>query len=242
MTMRLTTVVIALAVAGSAAGAQRVSDAEIAGMANMQRAGWKVANGKPLRVQYQLYDRLVSLALPKTYVATYQEEKSGQFIAEFAPDGETTDTWTRLVTVRALHGLGGAPVASDAVADKLFNPRVCTNGPIYRNFGERPFAPGITVTTIALGCASLPDGAYPAALKGAGEQDFAWLFRDATNFYAVKSSFRGAPWPVGKPPIPVADADRQLALLGPIQLCAADAPDEPCKTNLLLEKARRGLK
>jgi hypothetical protein len=228
--------------AGGAATAQQVPDSEIAEMAKMQRDQWPKTDGKPVRIQFQLFERLISIALPHHFLPSYQEQQGGAFIAEFAPDGESTATWTHLVTLRALHGLGRAPVSSEVVADRLFNPRVCINGPLYKNFGERQFQPGIKVTTIALGCAALPVGAYPEAMAGAGEQDFVWLFRDETNFYAVKWSVRGAPWPVGQPPIPLAAAERELAALGPVQLCADAASEEPCKTNLLLERARRGAK
>ena len=236
--MRLLATALLIAVNG-AAGAQEMGSAEIESIADLQRQAWKQSPAKPLRRVMPLFDRVIAFDVPRNFVVSYQAQSPRHFIQELAPDGERTETWTKLVTVGSLRGAGAAPTTTAALADRLFNPRACTTGPIYRVLGERVFAPGVKVTTISLGCASLPRGAYPAALAGAGEQDFVWLFRDATNVYTLKYSIRGKPWPVGRPPIPVADAERQLAVFGKVQLCTQNAPDAVCKQVMIFNIARK---
>jgi hypothetical protein len=235
---------IALAVALAAAvplQAQELPAADIAAIATAQARVWKTST-KPIREVLPLFGRTIAFDLPRPLVLSYQVQSPRQFLQESAPVGESSDTWTRLVTVNAFANASKTPLTSPAIADQLFRPRACSTGAIYENLGERDFAPGVRVTTLSIGCASLPAGAYPAALAGAGEQDFAWMFRDATNIYTLKLSVRGKPWPVGRPPIPPGSAEKQLAVLGTVLLCAPGATDLPCRTVEGFNVARRSAK
>ena len=236
-------VLAGIVMAAIPATAQEAPAAQIAAQADMMRKTWRTGDGRPASLQLRLFDRLLSFMLPTSFVITYQAQSPNQFLVEYAPDGEGSADWTRLVTIRALKNIGAAPYTSGSIADRLFNPREsCPTGPLYRNLGERAYAPGITVTTIALGCASLPKGAYPDALAGAGEQDFVWLFRDSNNYYALKYSVRGPAWPIDEPPIPLADANRQLARFSKVLLCSAAEDDPVCNRLLAFETARKSTK
>ena len=61
------------------------------------------------------------------------------------------------------------------------------------------------------GCASLPAGAYPEALSGAGEQDFIIIFRDGETIYTLNYAERGASFKGKNPPHKNADAERILS-------------------------------
>ncbi|WP_419815469.1 hypothetical protein [Glacieibacterium sp.] len=221
--------------------AQELPPAQVASIAAAQTAAWK-GSAKPVREIVPLFGRTLAFDLPRPFVLSYQVQSPRQFLQESAPIGERSENWTRLATVNAFANAGRSPTSTADLSEQLFRPRACTTGPIYQNLGEREFAPGIKVTTVSIGCASLPPGAYPAALAGAGEQDFAWLFRDATNVYTLKLSVRGKPWPAGRPPIPPASAEKQLAVFGNVLLCAPDATDLPCRTVESFNVARRSAK
>lgn len=236
----LTLAIAGLAIAAVPGSAQEMPANQIAARADRMRQAWAQGDGKPEPFQLRLYQRLLRFNLPAGFLITYQAQSPNQVLIEYAPDGEGVADWTRLLTIRALKDVGAASYTSGAIADRMFNPRqTCPSGPLYRNLGERAFAPGVTVTTIALGCASLPKGAYPEALSGAGEQDFVWLFRDADNYYALKYSLRGPAWPIDEPPIALADAEGQLARFGTVLLCAATDTDPACKDILAMETTRK---
>lgn len=225
--------------AAAPAAAQQVPAEQIAAQAEAMRQLWRNTAGKPVNLQLPLFGAMLRFSLPAQYLIKFQGETPDQFLVEYAPDGQSLEDWQSLLTVRAWRGIGAANMTSAAVADRLFHPRKdCPEDPVYRTLGEKPLAAGVTITTVAFGCAALPKGAYPAAQAGAGEQDFLWLLRDSENFYAIKFSQRGPAWQVDEPPIPLAEAEAQLARFGPPLLCAAAEPAPGCADVLALQGGR----
>ena len=113
----------------------------------------------------------------------------------------------------------------------------------------KQFALGLLLASLPLHAQELP-AAQVASIAAA--QAGAWtssakpvrevmpLFgRDATNSYTPKLSVRGGPWPVGRPPIPPASAEKQLAAFGTVLLCAPSAIDQPCRPVESFNVARR---
>lgn len=133
-------------------------------------------------------------------VKTTDRNNGTNVLVEYVPRGQNVGNWTRMATVQAYRGLGASATPTAAIARQAFYPASCRAGPIYRDFGEQTVAPGMRRTLVAIGCASLPEGAYPQALKGAGEQDFIMIFRDAETVYTLNYAERGAPFAGKAPP------------------------------------------
>lgn len=161
--------------------------------------------------QVPLFARMLNFRLPADMVKVTDRNNGTNVLIEFVPKGQTVGNWTRMVTVQAYRGLGASPTPTAAIARQAFYPASCRNGPIYRDFGEQQRSPGMRRTLVAIGCASLPAGAYPQALKGAGEQDFIMIFRDAETIYTLNYAERGAPFAGKSPPRDVARAGEILA-------------------------------
>lgn len=150
-----------------------------------------------------LFERTLAFNLPDGMVEANNRNDGTNVLIEYVPSGETLGNWTRLVTIQAYRGLGRSAASTADIARQAFYPAACRVGPIYRDSGERVLANGLKRSLIANGCASLPAGAYPQALLGAGEQDFILLFRDDETIYALNYAVRGAPFMAGRPPVAV---------------------------------------
>ena len=168
-----------------------------------------------------LLGRTLTFRLPAGFVEALNRNNGTNVLIEYVPRGETVTNWTRLVTIQAYRGLGASPRTTADIARQAFYPAACRNGPIYRDGGERPFSPGVRRSFVANGCASLPPGAYPAALAGAGEQDFIMVFRDAQSIYTLNYAVRGTPFGGTAPPNPVEQGEALLReVFGPVTLSA----------------------
>ena len=166
-----------------------------------------------------LFGKTLSFTLPQGMERATNQNNGTNVLIEYLPAGETFGDWTRLVTIQAYRGLGKDPRATAEIARQAFYPAACKVGPIYIDLGEKTVAPGLKRTFVVDGCASLPAGAYPQALKGAGEQDFILIFRDGETIYTLNYAERGKPFQGKAPPRPNADAEKILAeMFGPITL------------------------
>jgi len=177
------------------------------------------AHARP--VQVPVLELTLSFNLPDGMAEVTNRNNGTNVLIEYVPRGETTANWTRMVTIQAYRGLGRSSASSGDIARQAFYPAACRVGPIYRDGGERILASGMKRSVIANGCASLPAGAYPRALKGAGEQDFILMFRDADSIYTLNYAVRGAPFAGKRPPVPVETGEALLRqVLGEVSLTA----------------------
>lgn len=98
-----------------------------------------------------------------------------------------------MITIQAYRGLGASSRSSADIARAAFYPAGCKVERIYQYAGEHVMPNGIKRSFVTNGCSSLPANAYPQAMKGAGEQDFIYMFRDGQTVYTVNYAVRGAP-------------------------------------------------
>lgn len=157
-----------------------------------------------------LYGRTLTFTLPADMVRANGKDNGTNQLIEYVPKGETVANWTRLVTIQAYRGLGTSPQPTAQIARQAFYPAACKVGPIYQDNGEKALGGGLKRTLVLNGCASLPPGAYPEALAGAGEQDFILIFRDSDTIYTLNYAVRGKPFAGKAPPIALATAETLL--------------------------------
>lgn len=179
------------------------------------------AQAAPTTVREPLFGRTLHFTLPAGFETATRRQNGTHLLIEFVPRGETVINWTRMVTIQAYRGLGQSPLPSAAIARQAFYPAACKHGPVYRDGGERILANGDKRSIIANGCASLPAGAYPKALRGAGEQDFILMLRDAETVYTLNYAVRGATFAGKWPPIDPASGETVLRqMFGDARLAA----------------------
>ena len=142
----------------------------------------------------------LSFVLSSEFVRVTDKNNGTNVLIEYVPRGQSVANWTRMVTVQAYRGLGASLAPTAEIARQAFYPAACRVGPIYHDDGAMAVRKGLTLSVIANGCASLPAGAYPKALKGAGEQDFIMMFRDANTIYTLNYAERGKPFTGKAPP------------------------------------------
>lgn len=186
----------------------------------------------------RLHERVMGFHLPAGFRALTPQGNDRQFLMEIVPQGEAVENWTRLITIRATHGIR-ADLSSADIARKVFDPTSCTQGHLYRDFGERKVEGALKLSVLAIGCGALPPGAYPAALTGAGEQDFIFMFRDDDAIYTLNYAVRGAAFSGDRPPIDPASAEAVLrAQFGAVHVCAT-AAEPGCTDIIAVDTARR---
>jgi hypothetical protein len=161
-------------------------------------------------VSTPLFGRILSFRLPAQMVLTTDKRNDTHVLMEYIPKGQTVANWTRMVTIQAYRGLGASTRTSADIAKSAFFPAACVKGPIYRNQGEKVMTKNLKRSIIVNGCASLPVGAYPKVMAGAGEQDFIMMFRDADTIYALNYAVRGAPFHGKSPPVDITTAEEIL--------------------------------
>ena len=161
------------------------------------------ADAQGAKTKVPLFGRTLSFQLPAGMVVANNKRNDTHVLIEYVPKGETLGNWTRLVTVQAYRGLGAAQETTSSIARRAFDPSACKIGPIYRDGGEHRMTAEVTRSIIANGCASLPKGAYPKALAGAGEQDFIYVFRDRETIYTLNYAVRGPTFNGKAPPVAV---------------------------------------
>lgn len=184
-------------------------------------AGAAQADSRPAvaKTSILLFERTLSFRLPSGFVEVINNNNGTNILIEYVPRGETVANWTQMVTIQAYRGLGTSPRSTAHIAQQAFYPAACKIGPIYHDGGEQAWVNGIKRTIIANGCASLPAGAYPKALKGAGEQDFIYIFRDADTIYTLNYAVRGKSFAGKAPPVGVANGATVLQqMFGDVQL------------------------
>lgn len=183
----------------------------LAGFAAAALAALPVTAAPPPGAQrVALIGRTLTFRLPAGFVEVVNRSNGTNVLIEYVPRGENVTNWSRMVTIQAYRGLGASPRTTADIARQAFYPAACRNGPIYSDSGERVYTAGVRRSIVANGCASLPAGAYPAALAGAGEQDFIMVFRDAQSIYTLNYAVRGAAFAGKAPPIPVARGEAYL--------------------------------
>jgi len=166
-----------------------------------------------------LFGKTLHFNLPQGFTRATNNNNGTNLLIEYLPAGETFANWTKLITIQAYRGLGSDPRTTAEIARSAFYPAACKIGPIYLDLGEKTISPGMKRSYITNGCASLPAGAYPQALKGAGEQDFLMIFRDGQTIYTLNYAERGKPFQAKTPPRPNADAEKILTqIFGPVTL------------------------
>ena len=209
-------------------------------LASLSLAGFATASTEapPTNFVIRLYARVLGFHLPAGFRAVAPHSDGRQFLMEIVPEGETVENWTRLITIRATRGIP-ADLASADIAKRVFDPASCTQGHLYRDFGERKVEGSLRLSVLAIGCGALPPGAYPAALSGAGEQDFILMFRDDDAIYTLNYAVRGAPFSGDHPPIDPALAEATLrAQFGTARVCAT-ASETGCTDIIAADSARR---
>ncbi len=164
----------------------------------------------PGETRIPLFGRTLAFQLPKDFVQVHNANNGTNVLIEYVPRGETVANWTRMVTVQAYRGLGASPRSSADIAQQAFAVPACRIGPIYHYIPEKNVSKTLRRSIIVNGCASLPAGAYPKALAGAGEQDFILMFRDAQTIYTLNYAVRGAPFSGKPPPVKLEDAETFL--------------------------------
>jgi hypothetical protein len=179
----------------------------VAGLALSLLALPQIVAAKGTLETVPLYGRTLSFTLPANMVRANDKDDGTSRLIEYVPKGETFANWTRLVTIQAYRGLGAAPATTAEIARQAFYPAACTIGLIYQDNGEKALGGGLKRTLVLNGCASLPPGAYPEALAGAGEQDFILIFRDSDTIYTLNYAVRGKPFAGKAPPIALATAE-----------------------------------
>lgn len=138
-----------------------------------------------------LFARTLVFKLPAGFVLANEKRNDTHVLIELVPQGEGLANWKRMITIQAYRGLGASSLSSAQIARQAFYPAACKKEPLYRDQGEKAFGPKLKRSIIVNGCASLPPGAYPKALAGAGEQDFIMMFRDADTIYTLNYAVRG---------------------------------------------------
>ena len=210
--MKLLLALTALALAASPAAADPGADAA-APMAKMTRQLWKQPGLNKMTTVQQVWTRTVAFDLPKPFVPSWRAQGPANYTVEYIPDGETSERWTRMITVSGTIAAGAARMGDAALATAVFGRAACP-GYVYRDLGPTTRAP-LGYRSIVIGC-----GAEGAA---GSERAVIAMFHDAQTMWTIQYAERGAL---------TAGFERQaatkLARLAPMLTCRKDDRSPAC--------------
>lgn len=148
--------------------------------ADMMRQTWRTQKGYTVFVVQQVYNRVVSLKLPRPFIIANRAQTPGFSIMEFVPDGQDVHNWTQMITVTGRLGAGAARI-DDVQLAALLEPKGCP-GKVFQDLGPTPSLDGVSGRFIVIGCgAADQDGSERAAIA---------VFRDTDNSWTVQYAER----------------------------------------------------
>ena len=210
--MRLLIALAALALAASPAAADPGADAA-APMAKVTRQLWKRPGLDKMTTVQQVWTRTVGFDLPRPFVPSWRAQGPANYTVEYIPDGETSERWTRMITVSGTIAAGAARMGDAALASAVFGRAACP-GYVYRDLGSST-RPTLGYRSLVIGC-----GAEGSA---GSERAVIAMFHDAQTMWTVQYAERGAL---------TAGFERQaaakLARLAPMLTCRKDDRSPAC--------------
>lgn len=140
-------------------------------------------------------------------------------VTELIPDGETSDNWSRRVTIQAFRGVAmTVPTFLDQVVQKTAG--VCDGAAA----GQASLG---TVSGAEAGSRTVACGRYKG--DGKGSYTLFYVIRGREAFYVVSRSWRGAPFPAGSTPVPADELAGWAAYVNALDLCDTKDPQRPCR-------------
>ena len=186
-----------------------------------------------------LFRRVFDFNVAAGFTPQPLQRNDKEVLVEFLQNGETFDTWTRLVTVRGFRGIGASPASTREIAAQLFDPKPCGKSGSLFVGPEQTVTGTLRRTVVTISCGRSSGTVYPGEKAGGGEQDFLYVFRDNLHVYTLQYAMRGPAF--DKPPIDPARAEAILTeQFGDVRLCAS--ADEPGCKRAMDFAATRGFK
>ncbi len=103
-----------------------------------------------------VYAQLVAFAAPAGFHAGFEAEKSGNYILELIPAGETVDDWTQMITVTGGHGVAQKVTVLDAgTAIAQGYQGACPDSFAARSFPAPAVKGAVSAFSGYLGCGSV---------------------------------------------------------------------------------------
>lgn len=159
----------------------------------------------------------------------YEAKNDRQMIAEFVPQGETVQNWTRMITFSAFKGTGAAPMSTAEMQQRFFNTaNGCEVANFSRVIASGRLADGTEYNLSSNGCGSTAAGGYPGAVSGRGEQFIALLLRDADNVAVLQYAERGEGFGADSPPIADESVEAVMSRFRSIAFCRGKAVTGDC--------------
>lgn len=199
-------------------------------------AAQSAAAPEPNHVVMPLLKRVLDFHIDATFAPQPLQRNATTVLLEFLVEGETFENWRRLVTVRALRGLGASTTSTKDIARQLFDPKPCGTSGRLDVGAEQPVVGPLKRSVVVISCGRSPGTAFAGDKAGQGEQDFIYLFRDDTNVYTLNYAVRGPGF--DRPPIDPANAEAVLTQqFGEVRLCGS--VNEPgCKEPIEFARSR----
>lgn len=176
-----------------------------------------------------IFGRTVSFWLFDRFEPAYEAQNSEQFILEFVPQGETVETWTRMITLQGFRGTGAAPLSTAEMQSRFFGTsRGCQAGHFSKVIASGTLPDGIEYNLSSNGCGSTAAGGYAGAISGRGEQFIVLLMRDAQNAYVLQYAERGEGFAPGGQPMADATVEAAMSRFRTIGFCRNSTAIDDC--------------
>ena len=169
----------------------------------------------PAGAQGPLKDENILMPIPPGFKLASHQENRTNLISEFAPENETIDTWTKLVTEQIFRGLGGtsAKAYAQGMAQRL--PSSCP-GATTRDLADAT-ENGYPVSTWLMACPRNPGTGLP-------EMFVIKVIQGKDALYATQYAFKKTP--------DQALIDEATAFLRQVTVCDTRLRDRPCPSSL----------
>ncbi|HEV2285312.1 MAG TPA: hypothetical protein VGR80_04650 [Steroidobacteraceae bacterium] len=184
--------------------------------------------GSGARVIVPVFHRLVAFTLPPSFKMSFERTSGNVYVREHVPEGQSSDEWTRMVTLTGVQGMaysaGATPQRYLEALARGFQ-RHCPDTYVALDLGRQPLAHEPAFATV-VSCGRVSSGG-----KAHSETSVMVAIQGSDDFYALQWTERG---PDSSHPLALDSKywSARLAQLGPVTLCprvpGEGPPDASC--------------
>lgn len=157
-----------------------------------------------------IFSQLVAFSMPAKFMTAFENTTSGHYTREAVPKGETTESWSEMITITGEKGLAGnADMTPEKFAGSVAGgfKQACPDSFAANPLGARKFGDADAFVAV-IGCGKV---------EGHSETALIVVVKGSADYYTIQWAERGEA--TAQPTVKDARWTERLATLQPIAVC-----------------------
>jgi len=175
-----------------------------------------------------IHSQKVSIQLPSTWKAAFQQKQKDSYLIEFIPKNESIKNWNNIVSIQGFRGLSflySAEQFLNKIAARF--ETVCGENTIYNKLGTANID-GYSTYNAILGCSKAPKPHATGINKNQSEIGYYYSIQGENDIYLIHKSIRGNSFNLDDSPLKKENIKEFLKIITPIELCKNEGSPTVC--------------